>query len=140
MKHFTHLFIVIFILFANAVLAQEGRTIILTENEYQELVRKSQSCPTSTPAAIEEERIRKSKRGFSLRLGGGMNYMYGVDTKSNETFSTDHTSWYGKAMLGYVANSDQQGLGTVLGAFVVVGNTSKNSIISCYLIIISRTI
>jgi hypothetical protein len=128
MKHFTYLFIAIFMLFANAVLAQEGRTIILTESEYQELLRKSQSCPISTPAAIEEERVRKSKSGFSLRLGGGMNYMYGIDTKNNETFSTDHASWYGKAMLGYVANADQKGAGTVLGAFVVVGNTSKNSI------------
>ena len=127
MKNITCLFIAIFVLLANTVLAQESTTIILTETEYQDLLKKSQSCPT-TSASIEEERVRKSKRGLSLRLGGGVNYMYGRDAERNESFDSDYTSWYGKAMLGYVANQDQKGAGTVLGAFAVVGNTSKNSI------------
>ncbi|MEM6300074.1 MAG: hypothetical protein AAF740_15415, partial [Bacteroidota bacterium] len=79
-------------------------------------------------AAAEEEERRKAKRGLTLRIGGGLNYMYGVDAARNENFESDFVDWYALGMLGYTANENQTGKGTFIGAFVTVGNTTERGI------------
>lgn len=113
---------------------QPPNTVILDEKEYNELLEKvnNPNCPICPETEIiYEERPKRdiaSKKGLSLRLGGGINYMYGADNGTNEEFDSDYISWYAEGMLGYVVNNDQEGLGTVMGAFVNVGNTNENSI------------
>lgn len=112
---------------------QRPNTVILNEEEYNELLKKANTeCPTCPePEIIYQEKEKKtiaSKKGFSLRVGGGVNYMYGADNGTNEGFDSDFISWYAEGMFGYVVNYDQKGLGTVMGAFINVGNTNENSI------------
>lgn len=138
--------LILLVFVSNVLLAQEQpnaplpeerpNTVILNEDEYNELLNRANNpeCPTCPPPEIIYEEVERpkrnvaSKKGLSLRLGGGVNYMYGADNSTNEEFTSDHISWYAEGMLGYVVNYDQKGLGTVMGAFVNVGNTNDNSI------------
>lgn len=112
---------------------QQPNTVILSEKDYEELVNRANNpncptCPKVSEVRVKDTTTRLSKKGISLRVGGGINYMYGADTDNNDSFDSDFVSWYGEGMIGYVVNYNQKGLGTVLGAFISIGNSNKAGI------------
>ncbi len=108
---------------------EQPKTIMLTEEEYLELKSKAEnpSCPAQQATLVRRGDIR-GKKGAVIRLGGGISYLYGADKDANSTISSSFTNWYVEGMLGYTINSDQQGLGTLVGGFVNAGNFTQESL------------
>lgn len=103
-------------------------TIILSEEEYLILKEKAENPICPAKASQTQNIIRKDKKGKSgvvLRLGGGVNYLYGADLPENETIEMDRVTWYLEGMLGYTLNYDRRGLGTAIGAFFNTGNFNQ---------------
>lgn len=101
--------------------ANQPGKMVINKSEYFDLVEQAKK-------ADKKSYIKVGKTGLSLRLSGGLNYMYGSDNSDNKTFGANRLSWYGEGMLGYVIDSENRNFATVVGAFVQIGNTGENNI------------
>ena len=88
-------------------------------------MKKKAENPVCPKAPVTDVTEMSGGNRIVFRLGGGLQYVYGADTRDNQRLNPDRISWYGEGMLGYALNSDRQGLRTLLAAFVNIGNSNQ---------------
>ncbi|NJO00722.1 MAG: hypothetical protein HC880_02660 [Bacteroidia bacterium] len=82
-------------------------------------------CPNIYAQNDKKDDRNYGKHGFTIGIGGGASYFYGADNEANQDFDEDFLSWQGNARLGYTINEDRRGLGTFIGVFGTIGNTTE---------------
>ena len=110
--------------------AQENELFEEYDSEVAELREKvrQQENTLNKRQDCSSPKERKSETGVTLNIGGGVNYMYGADSFTNEKFDNDFLSWKGNILLGYTYNANEKGKGSTIGLFGTIGNTAEKSL------------